>query len=324
MPGIIRTVSNFLFSTANRELLIFLAFLLLSGSFWLTMTLNETYTREVTIGVHITHVPKNVIITSGQNDSIRATISDKGFNLLPVIYGLRRQHLEVDFERYAEAHGTGRIANTDLRRLLEALLPASVRVESVKPDKLTFFYNYGERKKVPVVLQARITPQNMFFISKKELSPDSVVIYASRPKLDSIKHVSTEIINRTDVHDTLVVNTRLQSIPGVKMVPNNVTVRVYADVLTEESIDNVPIEGINMPKGKILRTFPAKVTVRFVTGMKNYRRLTQKDFLVVADYNEFSKSPSSKCAITLLQKPDGVTRATLSVTQVDYLIEEQY
>ena len=136
--------------------------------------------------------------------------------------------------------------------------------------------------------------------------------------------VSTEIINRTDVHDTLVVNTRLQSIPGVKMVPNNVTVRVYADVLTEERIANVPLEGINLPKGKILRTFPAKVTVRFVTGMKNYRRLTQKDFLVVADYNEFSKSPSSKCAITLLQKPDGVTRATLSVTQVDYLIEEQY
>lgn len=324
VPGIIRTISNFLFSSANRELLIFLAFLLLSGIFWLVMTLNETYTHEVKINVHITHVPKNVIITSGDQDSVRVTICDKGFNLINIIYGINSQPIEVDFERHAESHGIGHLSSNDLRRLIESKLLASTKLEAIKPDKLTFYYNYGECKKVPVILQSNVTPQDMLFISKTKLSPDSVIIYASRHKLDSIKWVTTEEINRTDVRDTLVVNTRLQRINGVKMVPDNVTAHFYTDILTEESIDNVPIVGINMPKGKVLRTFPTKVTVHFVTGMKNYRKITPQDFLVVADYNEFSKDPSGKCAITLRQKPEGITRASLANTKVDYLIEEQY
>lgn len=324
VPGIIRTISNFLFSSANRELLIFLAFLLLSGIFWLVMTLNETYTREVKINVHITHVPKNVIITSGDQDSVRVTICDKGFNLINIIYGINSQPIEVDFERHAESHGIGHLSSNDLRRLIESKLPASTKLEAIKPDKLTFYYNYGERKKVPVILQSNVTPQDMLFISKTTLSPDSVIIYASRHKLDSIKWVTTEEINRTDIRDTLVVNTRLQRINGVKMVPDNVTAHFYTDILTEESIDDVPIVGINMPKGKVLRTFPTKVTVHFVTGMKNYRKIAPQDFLVVADYNEFSKDPSGKCTITLRQKPEGITRASLANTKVDYLIEEQY
>ncbi len=288
------------------------------------MTLNETYTREVDINVRITHVPKNVIITSGEQDSIRITISDKGFNLLSVIYTINRQPIEVDFEHHAESRGTGRISNSDLRRMIEMNLPASTRLDAIKPEKLTFFYNYGERKKVPVILQGHVTPQQMYFISKTTMSPDSVIIYASRQKLDSIKWVTTEDINRNDIRDTLVVKARLQQIDGVKMVPNSITASYYTDVLTEESIDNVPIIGINMPKGKVLRTFPAKVSVRFVTGMKNYKRLTPQDFQIVADYQQFSKDPSGKCTITLQQKPEGVTRATLETTQVDYLIEEQY
>ena len=36
---------NLLFSMFNKEFLIFLFFLLLSGAFWLVMTLNETYER---------------------------------------------------------------------------------------------------------------------------------------------------------------------------------------------------------------------------------------------------------------------------------------
>ena len=46
-PGVIVTVRNFLFSRTNGEFLIFLFFLILSGIFWLLMTLNETYEKEI-------------------------------------------------------------------------------------------------------------------------------------------------------------------------------------------------------------------------------------------------------------------------------------
>jgi hypothetical protein len=80
------TVRNFLFSKANREFLIFLFFLALSGVFWLLMTLNETYEKEVTVPVHITDVPTDIMLTSDEVDTVKVTIRDRGIMLLSYIW----------------------------------------------------------------------------------------------------------------------------------------------------------------------------------------------------------------------------------------------
>ena len=317
------SVSNFLFSKANREFLIFLFFLAIAGIFWLFTTLNETTEQEVRISVRYVNVPKNAVITSNEVDTVRVTVSDKGTNLLTFFYGSQHHQVAADFTRYAHSGGNGTISTADLLRLVSKELPASSKVTSIKPDKLTFYYNYGERKKVPVRMRGQVIPEKLYFISDTIVKPDSVTIYASRKKLDSINVVYTEQINFTDWHDTLIVSAYAQKQTGVKVIPEQILFTFITDVLTEESIEGIPIKGINMPEGKVLRTFPAKVSVQFVTGMKQYQQLTPSDFLVVADYNEFSKSNSPKCNIYLRRSPVGISRVKLDLQQVDYLIEER-
>ena len=75
-------IKNFLFRFVNKEFLIFLFFLVLSGIFWLLMTLNETYEKELKIPVCLTNLPKNVIITTQSTDTITVTVKDKGFSLM--------------------------------------------------------------------------------------------------------------------------------------------------------------------------------------------------------------------------------------------------
>ena len=107
------------------------------------------------------------------------------------------------------------------------------------------------------------------------------------------------------------------------MVPDRIKVSFFTDVLTEERIDGVPIQGINLPAGKEIRTFPSKVSVTFVAGVSVYRNLHPEDFTVVVDYNDLKNRPSEKCQIYLKEVPQGISRARLSITQVDYLLEEQ-
>ena len=78
-----------------------------------------------------------------------------------------------------------------------------------------------------------------------------------------------------------------------------------------------------MPDGKILRTFPSRVTVTFTVGASIFRSITPDRFKVVVDYNELMANPSDKCNIYLRSVPHGVRNARLSVNKVDYLIEEQ-
>ena len=165
-------------------------------------------------------------------------------------------------------------------------------------------------------------PEEMFFISRVAYSPDSITIYASHEKLDSINVVYTEQLNYANFRDTLNANCELAKIKGVKMVPDHVRVTFFTDVLTEEQIEGVPIKAINMPVGKHLRTFPAKVNISFVTGVSVYRNLKPTDFTVVADYNDIINHPTEKCHIYLKSVPRGISRTRLETNMVDYLIED--
>ena len=319
---IYKTIRNFLFSSVNKQFLVFLFFLLLSGIFWLMMTLNESYEREVKVPVQVDNIPKNVVLTSTAIDTMRVTMRDKGWMLMGYLYGDRTRTVSLNFKSYDHGNGGGVVSASEVKRLIELQVESSTKIVSVKPDKLEFFYNNGEYKRVPVRWTGRVIPDQLYFISHVDYQPDSVDVYASQEKLDSIRAIYTEPLNYAGFRDTLSVGCRLSHPHDIKVVPEQIRVNFFTDVLTEESIA-VPIHCINLPAGKVLRTFPAKVKVNFVSGASQIRQLHPEDFYVVADYNEITERPSDKCNIYLRNAPQGISRPSLETKQVDYLIEEE-
>ena len=120
------------------------------GIFWLTITLNETYEREVKVPVQMVGIPKNVVLTSPAVDTVRVTIRDKGWMIVAYMYGERLPIVSLNFKNFDRGSGGGIISASDIKRLLDQQLEISTTVTSVKPDRLEFFYNNGERKRVPV------------------------------------------------------------------------------------------------------------------------------------------------------------------------------
>ena len=323
MAKVWKVLRTFLFSKANKEVLIFLFFLALAGIFWLNLTLNDTYEKEFAIPVSIIGVPKNAVLTSDETDTVKMVIRDKGLTLLTYLYGDPIKKLNVSFRTYSKNNGTGFVSSQDLQKMVYQQLASGSKIISVKPERLEFFYNYGAKKQVPVRWSGRVIPEELYFISRVEYSPDSVTIYASEEKLDSINVVYTEQLNYANFRDTLVANCELNKIKGVKMVPDHVKVSFFTDVLTEEKIEGIPVIGINMPQGLVLRTFPAKVAVSFVTGVSTFRGLKKEDFTVIVDYNEIKRNPSERCHLYLKEVPEGISRAKLETNTVDYLIESE-
>ena len=138
------TIRNFLFSNVNKQFLIFMFFLFLSGIFWLIITLNETYEKDVKIPARVIGIPKNVVITSPDVDTIRATIRDKGWVVMMYLYSDRLGTIQIPFKAYDRGRGTGSVSNNDLKRIVEQHLEVSSKVIAVKPDRFEFSYNNGE------------------------------------------------------------------------------------------------------------------------------------------------------------------------------------
>lgn len=323
MTQIINMVRNFLFSSANREFLTFFFFLVLSTIFWLMTALNETYEREIGVPAYLVNIPKNVVVTSDMEDTVRVTVRDKGFALLAYTYGEGIRPINVNFQSaITRQSGYGVVSSQELMKMINQRFSGSSKIVQVKPDRLDFHYNYGLSRQVSVKMSGHVVPGKSFYLARTRFWPEKVTVYGSKQALDSLRFVKTVPINITNFNDTVLRTVALETIRGVKIVPNTVRIGLYPDILTEENIE-VPITAVNMPEGKVLRTFPQRVTVNFIVGASMFRSISPEQFAVVVDYNEIIDHPSDKCSIHLRETPQGVRNARLKMTQVDYLIEEQ-
>ena len=315
-------VRNFLFGMFDKEFLIFLLFLFISTLFWLGMTLNETYEREYMVTMTLDKVPKNAVITKNIDDTALVTIRDRGFLHAAYTYSDRLKKVKVNFLTYANNKtGKGVVSQMEMQKILYKRLYGSSKVVTVKPDKMEFSYNFGLSKKVPVRLMGTIVPAKSYYLARTRFWPDSVLVYATQAKLDSIKYVTTEDINIENFEDTVIRHVALNKVDEAKLVPATVKIALYPDILTEGSIE-VPVTAINMPAGMVLRTFPSKVKVKFIVGASIFKKIRPEQFLVVADYKELARRPSDKCNIYLRTSPHGTAKAELEIRQVDYLIEK--
>ncbi len=314
-------IRNFLFGSKNREFLIFLFFLFLSSGFWLMITLNEQTEADIEVPIKYTGVPGNVVMTGATVDTLTVRVQDRRFVLFTYLYDMVSP-VNVDFKSCSSSeNGVGLLRQNNIMKQLHANLSSSSKIISVKPEYVKFYYNYGERKKVPVKATGKISAAGSYYVSKVTYGPDSVTVYALRNILDSIKCVHTVPLNYPSISDTLFVSASLEKIEGAKCVPDVVNVGIYTDIFTEETFD-VPIKTINVPEGKLLRTFPMRVKVTFVVGASNIRNLNPSQFEVVADYNEIINHPSDKCTLSIRKYPHGVKRPRLDLRKVDYIIEE--
>ena len=320
---ILQVIRNFLFSSLNKEFLIFLFFLALSGGFWLMMALNETYEREFQIPVRLVGVPRNAVVTGDLPDSVRVVVRDKGFTLVTYEYGKWFRPLSFKFSTFAdEDTGHGVISNADAVKQVQAQLYGSSKLLSVKPERLDFYFTYGASKQVPVKFKGKVTTAKTYYLAHTEFMPTTVTVYANKKQLDQLKYVEIEPFNYRNLQDTIHQTVRLQKVRGVKIVPGTVRLSVYPDVLTEESVE-VPVSAINMPQGMVLRTFPSRVTVHFTVGASLFRTIRPEQFKVVVDYAELADNPSDKCTLQLRSVPRSVSKARLDINKVDYLLEQQ-
>lgn len=316
-------IKGFLSDFSGKEFLIFLFFLALSGIFWLMMTLNETYEVEYKVPLTIAGVPKNVVMTSEPSDTVRVTVKDKGFVIMTYSLYHKFKPLTIRFSAYANTKtGHGVIPLADMMKMMRQQIYGSSSLTSLKCDKPDFTFNYGQNKKVRVVLAGNIVPAKNYYLAHVQIVPEFVSVYANRQELETIKGVLTENLNLSNISDTVTREIDLCAIAGAKVVPSKVKVTLYPDVLTEGSVD-VPIVAINKPKNLIIRTFPQTVKVRYTVGSMVYRLVRPSDFQVHVDYMQIADHPSDKCKLHLVCNSRFVREATLETLQVDYLIEQQ-
>lgn len=305
----------------SRQFFVFLFFVALSAAFWLFNALEDSYEREFSVPIVLKDVPKNVVITTDLPASLNVVLKDRGATLLQYLYGGKLGSVVIDFNDVANYSGHVRLLGADLAKQVQLHLQSTTRISSFKPDTLEFFYNYGEGKRVPVRLKGEIKPEERFSISHISIRPDSVMVYAVPSVLDTLTAAYTTPLYLKDISDTVHLETTFNRVRGAKFVPNKVDLTFFVDQMTEKTVQ-VPIQWVNFPATKVLRTFPAKVNITFQVGTSMYRRIGPEQFVLVVNYGELINNTSGKCRLRLKTIPAGAQHVRIEPSEVDFLIED--
>lgn len=317
-----RRAKKFLARSINRNFWAFLFFLVLSAGFWLFLTLEDIYEVDIAVPVKLRNVPENVVLTTEPPREIKIRVRDHGGILLRYRYGHTLGKITLDYNDYISQSGHVALPTTELASQIANHLQASTTIVGYSPDTLEYFYNFGLHKTVPVRISGTVEADSLYCITELKTQPSVVKVYAAREVLDTIRAVYTSPLEMRNLHERTVVSTPLAHIRGAKTVPASVKTIVGIDQMTEKSVP-VPIEYINFPAGKTLKTFPGIVNVVFQVGLRQYRDITADKFAIVVSYDEVANnSQSNRLRLSLKTKPDEISHVRIVPEEVEFLIED--
>lgn len=243
--------------------------------FWIFQTLNETYEEDFQVPLELRNVPSNVVITTDLPENLHILLRDKGSQLLAYRYTRQFKPVVVDYNTYSNPSGHVSILGNELQRQIAAQLLPGTQMLGLKPDTLDFYYNFGQFKRVPIRPLGEVRAGRLYSLAKTVYSEDSVTVYASREQLDTITAAYLQPFNLRNLTDTTHVKSNFVKVKGAKFVPAQIGVTFCIDRLVEKTIQ-VPVQQVNFPASKQLRTFPATVKVTFQVGMGLYRKSQAK------------------------------------------------
>lgn len=272
-------------SSKFRSILSFLVFVGIAAVFWLVMTLNDSVQDSCMVNIRITNKPDSITFISEVPKSIHVEVKDKGSGLMRTMW-MKRPTIDLNFRELAE-HGQLICSRSDMMAALKETFGINASIVSCSIDSLRLTYTDNPGKSVPVLVAVNAAARAGYMVSGKPVSdPPRVTAYGPREILDSLNRVFTKAYIETDLSESKQFQSELKAIPGVRLIPSKVMVKINVEPLVaKEEIVGVVAE--NVPAEESLLLFPSNVRVSYYVPMSDFSE-EKKAVRVVVDYNELA------------------------------------
>ncbi|MDE6558924.1 MAG: YbbR-like domain-containing protein, partial [Muribaculaceae bacterium] len=218
-----------------RKFLTFLVFVLVASLFWFILALNDDIQDDFEVGIKVVNVPDSVTFIQEIPKEIHVLVRDKGTSLWRNAM-FTRPEVEFNFREYA-SDGLFYVSRGELTSEVKKKFGQSANVISVSLDTIGVIYTTLPPRRVPVEVNMDITPAMGKVISSKPVvEPGGVQIYSSREGLDTITRVVTDKLRAQNLEEPTTFTVKLKKIPGVRIEPSEVKVRVNVEALIRRQI----------------------------------------------------------------------------------------
>lgn len=319
-------------STENgKNLLVFLVFLCVSAIFWLVLTLNDEYQRDISIPVEITNVPDSVMLLSAPPRTINVSVRDKGNVLAKYQWG-EIPPIKINYRNFIADNNKLVVSQGQINNLLHSYFGANSHILNTKPDSIALTYTSRPGVKIKVTVDGYIdTSASPGYVITHDpyCVPDSVMLYSVESVAGKIMSLSIENLSFTNLTDSITVNATVNVPDGMRAVPDVVKLVVPVERL-ERKTRTVPVTVNNAPKGQDVTVTPSEVMVVYLVPASK-RDNDNYPIYVVADYlQRNTETEEAKIPLAISQLPDFYTapqifrvdNPEMRIDSIEYVLED--
>lgn len=302
-------------------------FLLLAVVLWFLIKLSKPgYVAQVELPIAYQNLPNDKLMTEDPAHYLKLRLQADGYTLMR--YSLwNKKALKVDLRRVKHLKNNRYYWESDQNiAKLEAQF-GNARILGLTPD--TLFLNLSDlvRKRVPVVAQVKTAPESEMYIYQDPLiKPDSLWITGPPTAVNQVDSLYTvPFALPADPGDSLHIELSLAD-PGIEHLTfpqRKVKVDLQMSRMTEELVE-VPIQAIHVPDSLALELYPNRVSVKYRVALRDFHRVQEGEFIVIADYRSITQQPEQRfISLRLEELPDVIKQARLEPKRVEFIVTAQ-
>ena len=312
----------------DRNVFVFMIFLVLSTIFWFMNALQKNYTTTIEYPVRFVNIPQGYILKDKKVKELTLKVNSGGFNILRYHLSSSVIPLDIDVKKMREISDKKKtgfyLLTAKYFKSIDGQLSNGLKLISISPDTLFIRLSPKKTKRVPIAADIKTTFEKQYLQAGSIiLDPDSVTITGDMYVVDSIKEVYTKHSEFEKLRDTLVALLPLRKIEGIKYSKNSVKVTVPVEPFTESTIQ-VPIEAVNVPDTFRLKAFPPEVTVSFRVSLSRFEKIKADNFKATIYFTkDLIDDNNQRIKVKLEKVPDGLYYVNYSPLFVEYLLEKR-
>lgn len=293
--------------------------------------MSKQHETTLEIPIKFTNFPvEKILSTNSQEQSLEVTVKAPGFSLL--LYRIfSSQQIKLDIRSaYWKESSNQKIAfwNTknewkEIKKAIYGSMDLATDGKSflVSPEviELTFIDRYS--KLIAIKVNHDIQFKDQFRLASKEIIffPDSIMVYGKQSCLDTIRYLSTELLDLKDVHKTKEYSLSLKDVNCADYNKNQkISTEVRVEKFAEKSIE-VPITVLNLPKEYSLRLLPSKVNLKVSAPVDKFELISSDLFSARIDYNKILPSEKN-LSFELVSSAEFITIHWQDPKSVEYIL----
>lgn len=309
----------------SRNLPVFTVFLFLSFCFWFLNALRKDYVTNIKFPIVLTNFPEDAMPDPSAGHHVFLKVRSEGFHLLQYQFGEMFDPVEVKVDQlptYRKGDEFGiYFLPRQFSRLFTSQLPGKLELLEIQSDTLFIPILPRKSRKVAVKPFLRVSYERQHMNSSDvAVNPDSVLVSGFAHVVDTMRWISTAMLEARNLKDTFSRQVELATAAGLQYSDKKVRVLVPVEAFTQKSV-NVPVFAQHLPEKYHFKAFPSFVRVSFLVGLSRFDDIQPSDFSAVVDFSDVGIS-SERLKVKIEKMPQGIQSMTYSPIFVDYLIEK--